>query len=71
MFSNAPKGLVGITTIRPVNEVLRASIAERAVSVSPTIAKVLGSIASLFRNFLFANAGTFSGIITYTYSDLL
>jgi len=51
-----------MTTILPVKAVLKASIAAKAVSLSPKTTKVLGSMIYLLMNFLCAKAGTCSGM---------
>jgi hypothetical protein len=71
VFSKAPKLLDGTTMIRPVNPERRASIAERDVSLSPRITKVLGSITCLFRNFFLLKAGMCSGTVSSIYSFLI
>jgi hypothetical protein len=70
VFSNAPKGLVGTTTILPVKLVLKASIADRAVSESPRMTKTLGSITIFYMSSFFAKAGTCSGITSFTFYSL-
>lgn len=61
-FSKEPYGDVGTTIILPVKLVLNASMAASAVSESPSIIKVRGSIIALYINFFLANAGICSGI---------
>ena len=68
---SVPRLLVGPTMIRPVNPERRASIAERDVSLSPRITKVLGSIAYLLRNFFLLKAGICSGTVNSIYSFLI
>ena len=71
MFSKDPKLLVGIKIIRPVKQVLKASIAAREVSLSPRITKTLGSIVCLLRNFFLLKAGMCSGTVNSIYPVLV
>ena len=68
-FSNEPKLLHGINTIRPVKFVRSASIAANEVSLSPKITKVRGSMISRFRNFFLLKAGICSGTVISIYSS--